>query len=446
MVREPVACGVDVGSTNLKIVAITRDGRVIARQRLSTPRISAFDPSINAESILDAVETMLIQALGSKYVADAISVAGMGEDGVPMIKCDTSKALALAWFDSRRTAALQDIPQNIRALATKTLTGLNFDAARSLVGWNWQRQNCLGWNSASHWVTLTDYLSCRWSADIFMSDSLAARTSAWNPWTREWIESIVKATLGTIELPPVVKSGTVIGSMKSHKLIDAGVATGNTMLVAGGHDHPVASSAINRLVNEAVLDSMGTAEVISGQSSVMPPPGQLSDYSVSPGIGGGIATLLSVFELARNIRWAKSDSPEISMAMDELIAGKLSISELDHDLRGAFMIGTEGGNNPGWAEKSTLLSNEEKAKAVLISCVDASVDSICAISQFSGTSREIYATGGWTRSNGWMNIKSQILGRDLRIIPEPEVTAVGAALLAADALQWEVDSAVALGF
>jgi xylulokinase len=57
----------------------------------------------------------------------------------------------------------------------------------------------------------------------------------------------------------------------------------------------------------------------------------------------------------------------------------------------------------------------------------------------------VYAAGGWSRSPGWVDAKAAVTGREVTVIPEPQVTAVGAALLAARAIDWDPSPALALG-
>jgi sugar (pentulose or hexulose) kinase len=62
-----------------------------------------------------------------------------------------------------------------------------------------------------------------------------------------------------------------------------------------------------------------------------------------------------------------------------------------------------------------------------------------------GATTEVRLAGGWVRSPGWVEIKSAVNGYRTVAILEPEVTAVGAALLAARARGWTVDPVIALG-
>ena len=67
-------------------------------------------------------------------------------------------------------------------------------------------------------------------------------------------------------MPPVVSAGTVIGTVRGAGLRRSEAVCDNTLLVAGGHDHPVAAHAIHRLAADARVDSMGTANVIYGDA------------------------------------------------------------------------------------------------------------------------------------------------------------------------------------
>jgi len=56
----------------------------------------------------------------------------------------------------------------------------------------------------------------------------------------------------------------------------------------------------------------------------------------------------------------------------------------------------------------------------------------------------VYAAGGWARSRGWVDAKEPVTGTVVNIIAQQEVTAVGAALLAATATGSKIDPTAAL--
>ncbi|WP_316308680.1 hypothetical protein, partial [Clavibacter michiganensis] len=68
-----------------------------------------------------------------------------------------------------------------------------------------------------------------------------------------------------------------------------------------------------------------------------------------------------------------------------------------------------------------------------------------AVDAVGVSSGGVRLAGGWVRSPGWIEIKSAVHNTRAAPILEPEVTAVGAALLAAAARGWTPDATVALG-
>ena len=67
-------------------------------------------------------------------------------------------------------------------------------------------------------------------------------------------------------LPEVLRAGVAVASLREGSLVEAGVATESTLIVAEGHDHPVAASAIRRIEPDARVDSIGTAKVGYGET------------------------------------------------------------------------------------------------------------------------------------------------------------------------------------
>ncbi len=90
-------------------------------------------------------------------------------------------------------------------------------------------------------------------------------------------------------LPPLKEAGGIVGPLQPGALIAAGVANADTLLVAGGHDHPVAASAIRRILKDARIDSMGTANATYGETAVLKPDHDMEGLYVSLPISGARA-------------------------------------------------------------------------------------------------------------------------------------------------------------
>jgi sugar (pentulose or hexulose) kinase len=446
--RDRVSCGVDLGSTNIKVVAVSSDGTVVARHRRPTPRPGSH-PSINPEQLLRLVDDMLIEAAGDRWSIASVCTAGVGEDGVLTDGSERAIGEALAWFDPRRVEIFDQLPGAIRAAAAKDVTGVQLDPARAVVGWQWAATAQLATHSdrTTSWVALTDYPAVRWTGRAFMSDTLASRTAAWGPRTRTWLDQVVHATLGDTDLlGPVLHAGEIVGRLVSTRLADAGVLDPDTIVVAGGHDHAIGGSLVDRIRPGAVLDSMGTAEVVVRAADDLPAALTAADpaLSVSAGLRGRDATMLAVAELARNLTWAGRSDDAVQHAMSRLLAGETGLPSSRAALLSLFVLGGQGGQPPAWTPEAAQASPTERAAAALVACAVNGWRIIDLLQ--APADAPVFAAGGWTRSPGWMAIKDSFGTRRVEIVPEPELTGVSAALIAGDALGWNQDPSAAAGY
>ena len=434
--RLPVACGVDIGSTNVKVIALDSAGRIMARASRPTPRDDE-QLSIDATVLFASIEEMLIEVCRDSFVLVAVSCAGVGEDGILVDERLRPLTQALAWFDPRR----QRIFRALRpALGADESFDAESDAVRTLIGWAWARMQAVQ-GEARSWVAIADFAGALWSGSAFMSDTLASRTGAWRSCDRRWAEDRVKLTLGAVHLlPPVVPAGSIVGRLDSPTLHAAGVLAPDALVVAGGHDHPIGGWAADQLTPGAVLDSMGTAEVVVAQS----PDGRIdrkSHLEVAPGILSSGTTLLRVEELSRNLNWAAQD-PAVAAAIKALMDGTAAPAPVLDS--GYFLPGARGGQTPSYALDAPS-DPHARASAVLGALAYLGRDAVDAVLGGLGRPSEVRLAGGWVRAAGWLGIKTEVNTYPTVPILEPEVTAVGTALLAATALGWTPDPHLSLG-
>ena len=434
--RHPVACGVDIGSTNTKVVAIAPDGTVVSHAARPTPR-DAQGLSIDVAVLLRGIDQMLAEVCSETYEIHAICAAGIGEDGVLVDANLCPLAPPLTWFDPRRQGIFGTLQPYLHLDVT---LDADDDPTRAIVGWAWSREQP-GTDAATAWVAVTDLASVRWTGRPFLSDTLASRTGAWRSTDRSWDLDRVGLTLGSTDLlPTVVAAGEIVGELVSPLLGAAGLLAGDAVVVAGGHDHPIGGWGVDQLVPGVILDSMGTAEVAVVQST-RPRPARQDSVDLAPGIRSGGTTLLRVEEITRNVDWATRD-PAIALHIREILAG--SVSPLPVLESGYFIPGKRGGGRPAFASDAPG-DPRARASAVLGAIAEIGRDAVAALQDSVMSDREVRLAGGWSRYPGWLKIKAAVNGFQAIPIAEPEVTAVGAALLAATARGWQPEPGRALG-
>lgn len=329
----------------------------------------------------------------------AIAATGVGEDGMGIDAQLRPTGPALPWFDAR---AAREADELARHPAADARIGLPIGPDRTVAKWLWLRRHApehlVG---ATRWVALTDYLATRWSGVPFMSRTLAARTAAYDVFARDWVNDLLTAA-GAPPLPPVRDAGTVIGTVAGGTLRASGAADSTTLLVAGGHDHTVAAAAIRRNEPLARIDSLGTANVLYGETGYVPTPALHPPPALSvPVVARPGLACLGVFELASHLA---PDAPARAALETALAAPQLP--------------GAPFTSGP----LRCLLEEASLAARAMFRAMDA----------LGVPAEPIYATGGWSRSRAFMELRASVFDRPLHVVDEPELTALGAAVLAAD--------------
>ena len=399
-------CGVDIGSTNLKVGLSDGGGQLRHVEIVPTPRLRDMGPPVtDPATLLRRIEDLILrawQAAGARPIT-AICTTGVGEDGMLLDADLRPLAPAIPWFD-RRAAADAD---QIRASAAATIqAGIAMDPTRTGAKWRWLAR-CQPdlMARARLWVALTDYPLIAWGAAPFMAGTLAARTGCYDPEARGWIADLL-AECSAPPLPPVVPAGRVVGRVTSPALIATGAVTRQTLLVAGGHDHPIAASAILRSDPAAQVDSLGTASVLYAEIPAAPAaPAALLARSV-PVRGGPGLSLIGVVALA------------------EALSASATPAEIRAFLQRLPVPGRPGQPRPlppGPPDGRPIRAVLEAAAMTTRAMLDALPPA------------PLHATGGWSRSEGLLQLRASVLDRTILAAKEPELALVGAALMGAEA-------------
>lgn len=412
-------CGIDIGSTNLKVGLTDGAGRLRHAEIVPTPR-GRDDLGVVTDPLLllQKVEDLVLQVwrkAGADQAITAICTTGVGEDGLLLDADLHPLGAVIPWFD-RRASTDAD---HIRGTAATPRAGIAMDPTRTGAKWRWlAHHRAEAMDRARVWVALTDYPLIAWGARPFISETLAARTGCYDPFAREWIADLLGAC-DAPPLPPIIQAGRIAGWMRCPRLIAAGAATTDTLLVAGGHDHPIAASVILRDAPSARIDSLGTASVLYAEAPAFTPTAHdpLIAYAVPVRGGPGVACM-GVLEFAEALG-ATGTPPEIR---DFLSAQPLP-------------------GKPGLPQPIIAGQPDPRGiRAVLEAAAMTTRAMLDRMADLGAPPGPLYATGGWSRSDGLLQLRASVLGQTILTMDAPELALIGAALLAAEA------AGVAAGF
>jgi len=413
-------CGVDIGTTNLKVSLVDGEGCARWTRAIPTPRRSVAELSAaDGDVVAAAAENLIIEGwrtVGAGHPLAAIATTGVGEDGLYVDELLRPLTPAIPWFDR---SAVNEAEQIRSSGAMSARSGIEMEHTRTGARWLW-------WHSrmpdiqkrAANWIALTDYPAAVWCSTAFISETLAARTGCFDIFKRKWLPAMLNVCAAP-HLPPILRAGQVVGCVVSPRLLESGAASATTLIVAGGHDHPMASSLIQRINPWARVDSIGTANVVYAEADASPPdhldPTICSTVPVRKKIG---TAFLGVYEFSAGVRSLEAQGVDMRRFLDQ-----------------PRMPGLPHGN---WSRGDVAETAGDPRRLLEVASFNARV-LLEKLTAFGVEEGPIYVTGGWSRSRSLVELRASVFGQALHVLSEQEPAVVGAALLAADGTGASVD-------
>jgi xylulokinase len=445
MTSQNLILGLDIGTTNIKCLAIDDAGTIVAQSSERTPIAhprpgwTDFEPDAIWNVGCSTIKAV-ISELQSHQNVRGIAVASVAESIIPIDAQGEALASAIAWFDLRTTREYEWLCDRIGYNKLFEISGLNPDPMFGICKILWVRNNHPdAFERAKYWLHMADYVAFRLSGIPATDPSLACRTLAYNLQRGGWETSLLENIgIDPSTLPPVLKSGTPLGSVTKKAAAETGLPS-TTVVSVGSQDHISGSFAASGLGRNLLVDSIGTSEslmVVSDKPNFDP---TLPEHGLAQGavwiderlcfLTGGIFTAGAAVEwfkreLGSNVEYA--DLIREATTVDEAIP--LFLPHLARSLTpfpdarasGAF-VGLKPNTTRAAMFRAVLEGVAFEARAIL--------DAMMTI---GGQTRptQIVTIGASLQNRLLAQIKADIFGSPIKINPIREVVGFGAALLA----------------
>ncbi len=425
MSTGPTFVGLDVGTSGVKAVAVSRAGEVLARAEeeypLSTPAPgwSEQDP----EDWWRASEAALA-AVGAEGAA-GIGLSGQMHGLVALDGDDEVIRPAILWNDQRTAAECEEIERRIgverliRLTGNRALTG--FTAPKLL----WMREHePEAYGRIRHVLLPKDYVRLRLTGERATDVADASGTLLFDVAERRWSGEVLEALeIPADWLPEALESPEVSGRTANGIPVAAGAGDQAAGALGVGVDGPGPLSVV-----------LGTSGVVFAALPAYEPEPEARLHVFCHAVPGTWHAMGVMLSAAGSLRWFR-DAFAPGVRYDELVAeaagvepgagGVLFLPYLsgertphaDPHARGAFTgLGLEHG-------RAALV------RAVLEGVAYGLRDSL-ELLQGLGVRAEIgRASGGGARSRLWLEIVASTLGVPLELTAVEDGAAFGAALL-----------------
>ncbi|MCX9111486.1 L-fuculokinase [Aeromonas veronii] len=438
---QDVVIVLDCGATNVRAIAVGKQGQIIAKAAVTNATQVAAEDSHWHQWSLDEIlqrfkvccEQLAPQLTG--LTVRAITVTTFGVDGALVDRQGQLLYPVISWKCPRTVAVMEQVHRYIDPELLQRESGIGHFSFNTLYKLIWLKENKPELFAQAHaWLFISSLINHRLTGR-FTTDRTMAGTSQLLDLKRECFSTTI---LDAIDVPaslfpPMVEAGEVIGPLQGTLAAFLGLPEG-IPVIAAGHDTQFALVGSGAAVSQPVLSS-GTWEILMVRS-------QAVDTATLPAITGstceldaqtglfnpGLQWLASgVLEWVRQLYWpGASDYQQMIDEATAIPAGCDGVRMNPNLLANAEGIGQ--GTFSGLSLDTTRGHFYRAALEALAMVLKKQLGQLEQIGQFN-TDR-LLLVGGGSRNPLWNQIKADVLGLPVLAIDEPETTVLGAAIYA----------------
>ncbi|MFY9529191.1 MAG: FGGY-family carbohydrate kinase [Candidatus Acidiferrales bacterium] len=443
---------IDLGTSRCKAAVFDAAGRLIAQSAQTyapdfpQPSLAEMHPEKFWHAVCRSAQTVA-RGLGNDPV-EALCLSSHGETFIPVNARGEATAPAILNIDNRATTEAAWCEQALGRKQLFETTGLVVHPMYPIPKILWLRQHRPDvFQSTARFLSVTDYILSRLGLPPYIDYSLASRFLAFDVRQRRWSEAILNAAeLKIGHLPIPVPAGTIAGKLGANAARELSVTAG-TPAVVGGHDQACGALGVGVIEAGRVSDSMGTYECIVAASDTP----SLDEAALAACLNSYCHVVpekyvtLAYFPSGIMMKWFHDLLFANSVRQSDL---QLDAAEADHYSwlesqsplapTGLYitphLIGT---CNPDFNPSargvifglSAGTSRGQIYKAILegLACELAQIGELLA--KAAGDFRDLYVTGGGSRSQLGLQLRAALTGRRLHVMQCQEAVCLGAAIL-----------------
>lgn len=451
--------GLDVGTTGCKCTIFSSEGKQCAysymEYRMVNPGHGQYE--LNPSEVWAAVKNVISSAVAKyKKPSDrnceeitAICVSSFGEAGMPIDAYGNILYNSILYMDSRGASQCETLAGKIDNTKVMSLTGHRIHPMYTLAKLMWFKENrpdiyARTWK----YMLFEDFILYRLGNKPYIDYSLAARTMAFNITEKKWANTILDAAGVRPDIfSEAVPSGTIVGTLSGEVADEIGLSS-NVRLVTGGHDQVCAALGGGVHAGGDAIYGIGSVECITPAFNG-PRLGKTmldNNFSCVPYVIDGMYVTYA-FNITGGslLKWYR-DNFAPSVIAEAISSGRSVYALLDE------RAASEPSNIlvlPHFAGAGTPYMDVNAQGAIFGLTFDKGAGHVYR-AMLEGTTyemlynlellessgiyiSELRAAGGGARSDLWLQIKADIMGKKVVALDIDEAGTLGAAILAGSA-------------
>lgn len=448
--------GIDMGSTSLKAVVFNLEGHRVAEASRPTQRSNPYPAHPEwtfwmPDQVWGDTAAAIREAVGQlddPRRIRALSVTGIGGDGVPIDETGQWLYPFISWLDQRVEPQSRWWIENIGAWRQFSITGSHVYLYNTALRLRWMMENepeilRRTWK----WLLMVDYVNYRLSGVASTDYSEASTTLLLDQKTLQWSEELLESSgIERRLLCDLRPSGTPLGVVTAEAAALTGLAEG-TPVIQGGHDFLCGALPAGAFQPGVLLDVTGTWELLVAATDRPPLTDQIfrSGLMIETHVVRGLFSVTGAAVASGMLEWFRNEFGHPEKVRADANGG----SQWDYLIeaarasppgaRGAMFLPHMSGavcpiGDPRslgvFAGLSDITQRADLLRAIFEGLDYQFREMIEAMQSGLGVPAKVVAIGGATRNDFWMQNKADVTGIPVEVPDLHEATALGAALVA----------------
>jgi gluconokinase len=442
----PYILAIDIGTTSTKTIAVTADGKVLASSTSAYPTYypKAGHSEQNPNEILEAVKKCIIQTqedckehqlLALAFSAAMHSIMAADKNGRPL-------SPLIIWSDMRSLEQANDLVNRGLDYKIYEATGTAIHPMSPLCKLMWlQKHQPDLIKKAFKFISIKDYVLHHLTGEWITDYSVASASGLFNLISLTWNNvSMIEAGITVDQLPTAVPTTQIITSVREEVCKELNLPY-DLKIIPGASDGCLANLGTNAVHPGELSVTIGTSGAVRMiVTDPKPDPNQRTfNYILSKNrvvIGGATnngAILLQWFE--KNFG-KQEGSHSIYEDVEQACQKDIRLNDL---IFLPYILGERAPIYNSLARGVFFgLGIQHKRIHLLRALMEGICFSLLSIAQslkeVAGDYKVIVASGGFIHSPGWVQLLSDVFGKDVKVVAQDDASAIGAARLGFEAL------------
>lgn len=433
--KQDVILVLDCGATNVRVIAVNRQGKIVARAATANASDIAVENSAWHQWSLEAIlqrfaecSRKLTAELSSCQIR-GMTVTTFGVDGALVDEHGKLLYPVISWKCPRTAAVMENISRLIPEQRLQAISGVGAFAFNTLYKMVWIKENHPQLLEQAHaWLFISSLINHRLTGEFTTDITMAGTSQMLDIHQRDFSAEILQATgLPRRLFPRLVEAGEYIGTLQSDAANLLGLPVG-IPVISAGHDTQFALFGAGAEQDEPVLSS-GTWEILMVRSAQVNTPllsqhaGSTCELDSQAGLyNPGMQWLASgVLEWVRKLLWTEETPWQTLIEEARRIPDGAEGVTMQCDLLAC--------QNAGWQGVTLNTTRGHFYRAALEGLTQQlarNLQTLEKIGHFNAT--ELLLVGGGSRNMLWNQIKANVLDIPIKVLDDAETTVAGAAM------------------